>query len=120
MQKMKVDKKVVLAYYIYFHNTPLRSQSRQLPDLLSIQSSQPDLLSIQSNLLSIQSNLLSMQAQIGNILVGGGTKRRRAIRQKYRNTVKKYEKYAQITVSLVGFILKYSGWLLKQIRDNHH
>jgi len=47
-----------------------------------------------------------MQAQIGKFFGGGGTKRRRAIRQKYRNTVKKYEKYAQIPVSLVGFILK--------------
>ena len=51
---------------------------------------------------------------------GGGTEMLRPLRQKYRNTVKKYEKYAQIPVSLVGFILKYSGWLLKQIRDNHH
>ena len=91
---------------ILSYNTPLRSQSRQLPDLLSIQSSQPDLHSIQSNLLSTQSNLLSKQAQIGKILGGGGTKRRRAIRQKYRNTVKKYKKYAQIPVLLVGFILK--------------
>ena len=55
-------------------NTPLRSQSRQLPDVRSIQSSQPDLLSTQSNLLSIQSNLLSMQAQIGKSLGGGGQK----------------------------------------------
>ena len=52
---------------------------------------------------------MTISAQIGNILGGGGTKRRCAIRQKYRNTVKKYEKYAQIPVSLVGFILKYSG-----------
>ena len=29
------------------NNTPLRSQSRQLPDVISIQISQPDLLSIQ-------------------------------------------------------------------------
>ena len=47
----------------------------------------------------------------------------RPLRQKYRNTVEKYEKYAQIPVSLVGFILKRSGICLTQpvqIRDNHH
>ena len=54
---------------------------------------------------------------------GGGTETLRPLRQKYRNTVEKYEKYAQIPVSLVGFILKRSGWVLTQpvqIRDDHH
>ena len=37
---------------------------------------------------------------------GGGAETLRPLRQKYRNTVEKYEKYAQIPVSLVGFILK--------------
>merc|ERR1712212_1390399 len=53
----------------------------------------------------------------------GGTDLLRPLRQKYRNTVEKYEKYAQIPVSLVGFILKRSGICLTQpvqIRDNHH
>jgi len=39
-------------------------------------------------------------------LGGGGTDLLRPLRPKYRNTVEKYEKYAQIRSSLVGFILK--------------
>ena len=39
-------KEVCLDHHLNY-NTPLRSQSRQLPDILSIQICQPDLLSIQ-------------------------------------------------------------------------